>query len=238
MRTLSIFLLTALISGSVFAQYEGPRRQKYLDVALAAGNGGSLALSYQNLYGGRFKIGWGVRYTGFAGKSTELVTAPAKLTSGKTGPAVMFTDDILSNFDTLTLNKVQSNALNAVINLQFAFSKRFELGFNIDAIGISFGAQQTGRFHSASQSMTLDNSVQTAKPTAFNLLLVSDNDLGNLNSELYARYWFSDRVAVRAGLSFNFVEYTTDRKLTFDNDRFRYKSLLPMVAVSFSPFAK
>jgi len=238
MRTLSIFILAALLSGSAFAQYEGPRRQNYLDVALAAGNGGSLALSYQSLYGGRFKIGWGIRYTGFAGKTTELVTAPAKLTSGKTNPSVLFSETIESNLDTLTLNKVRTNALNAVINLQFAISKRFEVGFNIDAIGLSFGAQQTGRFHSASESKTLDNSAQTAKPTSFNLLLVSDNDLGNLNSELYARYWLGDRVALRAGLSFNFVEYTTESKLTFDNDRFRYKSLLPMVAVSFSPFVK
>jgi len=238
MRTLSIFILAALLSGSAFAQYEGPRRQNYLDVALAAGNGGSLALSYQSLYGGRFKIGWGIRYTGFAGKSTGLVTAPAKLTSGKTNPSVLFSETVESNLDTLTLNKVQTNALNAVINLQFAISKRFEVGFNIDAIGLSFGAQQTGRFHSASESKTLDNSVQTAKPTSFNLLLIGDNDLGNLNSELYARYWLGDRVALRAGLSFNFVEYTTERKLTFDNDRFRYKSLLPMVAVSFSPFVK
>lgn len=238
MRTLSILLLAALLSGNAFAQFEGPRRQNYLDVALAAGNGGSLALSYQNLYGGRFKIGWGIRYTGFVGKSTDFITAPAKLTSGKTNPSVLFSENILSNFDTLTLNKVQTNALNAVINLQFAFTKRFEVGFNIDAIGLSFGAQQTGRFHSASESKALDNSVQTAKPTSFNLLLVSDNDRGNLNSELYARYWLGDRVALRAGLSFNFVEYTTSRKLTFDNDRFRYKSLLPMVAVSFSPFAK
>ncbi len=238
MRTLSIFLFVALLSGSAFAQYEGPRRQKYVDVALAAGKGGSLALSYQNLYGGRFKIGWGIRYTGFAGKTTNFITAPAQLTSGKTDPSVLFSETIESNLDTLTLNKVQTNALNAVINLQFAFSKRFEVGFNIDAIGFSFGGQQTGRFHSASQSKALDNSVQTAKPTSFNLLLISDNDRGNLNSELYARYWLGDRVALRAGLSFNFVEYTTDRKLTFDNDRFRYKSLLPMVAVSFSPFAK
>jgi len=238
MRNLSILLLAALLSGSAFAQYEGPRRQKYLDVALAAGNGGSLALSYHSLYGGRFKIGWGIRYTGFAGKSTELVTASAKLTYGKTNPSVLFSETIESNLDTLTLNKVQTNALNAVIILQFAISKRFEVGFNIDAIGFSFGAQQTGRFQSASESMALNNSEQTAKPTAFNLLLISDNDLGNLNSELYARYWISERVALRAGLSFNFVEYTTDRKLTFDNDRFRYKSLLPMVAVSFSPFAK
>ncbi len=238
MRIYSILFLATFLSGSAMAQYEGPRRQKYVDVALAAGDGFSPALSFQSLYGGRFKIGWGVRYTGYFGKSTEFVTAPAKLTSGKTSPAVLFTENILSNFDTLTLNKVQSNALNAVINLQFAISRRFEVGFNIDAIGLSFGAQQTGLFRSASESQALDNSVQMAKPTSFNLLLVSDNDLGNLNSELYARYWLSDRIALRAGLSFNFVEYTTGRELTFDNDRFRYKSLLPMVAVSFSPFAK
>jgi hypothetical protein len=62
---------------------------------------------------------------------------------------------------------------------------------------------------------------------------VSDNDLGSLNSELYARYWVNDKIGFRAGLSFQFVEYTTDKVLTFENDRFRTKNLLPMLAISY-----
>jgi hypothetical protein len=82
----------------------------------------------------------------------------------------------------------------------------------------------------------LNNTTQTAKPTAFNLLLISDSDIGSLNSELYARYWINDRFAVRVGASFQFIEYKTDKNLTFENDRFRHKALLPFVAITYSPF--
>ncbi|MFB0907411.1 MAG: hypothetical protein QMB03_03855, partial [Spirosomataceae bacterium] len=158
------------------------------------------------------------------------ITAPAVLTSGEKGPQVLFIENIASNLDTLTFPQVGVGYINIPIHLQYSFGEKLDIGFNIDVIGFSFGKRQTGRFQS-SASASLDGSQQTASPTAFNLL-VSDNDLGSLNSELYARYSVTPKIGIRAGASFQFVEYTTDDLLAFGNDHFRAKVLQPLIAIS------
>ncbi len=233
MKKMSFLIVISLtISSLSFAQ----RNQKIADLSIAAVGGFSPALSYTYNWGlgkkAKFKIGTGIRLTYFAGSHKDLITAPAKLTSGEKGPQVLFKENILTNLDTLHLAKVGVAYLNIPIHLQYSFSQKFELGFNIDAIGISLGSKQSGKFY-AKESKSLNGTIQTGKPTPFNLLLVSDNDLGSLNSELYARYWVNDKIGIRAGLSFQFIEYTTEKKLTLDNDRFRSKALLPMIAVSY-----
>ncbi len=228
---LSAILLT--ISQLCFAQ---SKNQRYADLSVAAVGGFSPALSYNYNWGlgkrGKFKIGTGIRLTYFGGSNKDLITAPATLTSGERGPQVLFKETIVANLDTLRFGKVGVGYINIPIHLQYSFSKKFEIGFNIDVVGLSFGSKQSGTFYS-SASKSLNKTTQSAKPTTFNLLLVSDNDLGSLNSEIYARYWLNDKIGLRAGLSFQFIEYTTDKKLTFENDRFRTKNLLPMLAVSY-----
>jgi hypothetical protein len=228
-----ILIILLIISQLSFAQ---SKNQRYVDLSLAAGGGFSPALAYTYNWGlgkkSKFKIGTGIRFTYFAGKNKDLITAPATLTSGEKGPQVLFKENILGNLDTLRVAKVGVGYINIPIHLQYSFSQKFEVGFNIDAIGLSFGGKQSGTFY-AKESNSLNKSTQSAKPTVFNALLVSDNDLGSLNSELYARYWVNDKIGIRAGLSFQFIEYTTDKILTFENDRFRTKNLLPMIAVSY-----
>ena len=206
------------------------------DIALAAGSGAfSSAVSVNKLWGfgerGKFKVGLGLRLTSIFAKNLDYRTAPASLTSGKQSFVALFTEDIAANIDTLRLPQSQTNALNLNVHLQYSFSSRLDLGFNIDAIGVSFGGKQSGEYLARSQGRPL--SIEAAKVTPFNLLLVSDSDRGSLNSELYARYWVRPKVGIRAGLSFQFWEYTTDRKLAFNNDRFRDKILMPLLAVSF-----
>lgn len=228
-----LFPILLTINQLAFSQ---SKNQRYADLSIAAVGGFSPALSYNYNWGvgksGKFKIGTGIRFTYFAAGKKDLITAPATLTSGERGPQVLFKENILTNLDTLKVPKVGVGYLNIPIHLQYSFSKKFEVGFNIDAIGLSFGSKQSGTFY-ASDSKSLNISTQSAKPTTFNLLLVSDNDLGSLNSELYARYWVNDKIGLRAGLSFQFIEYTTDKILTFENDRFRTKNLLPMIAISY-----
>lgn len=234
MKRLSLVMLILLVSARLASAQN--RNQQYLDLSIAFTKGFSPALSYNYLWGignqGKFKIGTGARLTYFVAQNKDFITAPARLTSGKTGPQVLFVENILANLDTLHLSKVGVFYFNIPIHLQYSFSNKFEIGFNIDAIGLSFGKKQSGVFN-ASDSPTLNGSTQSAKPSAFNLLLVSDNDLGSLNSELYFRYWFTNKIGLRAGASFQFTEFTTTRLLTFENDRFRSKNLLPMVAVSY-----
>jgi len=233
-KSLFVLLLVAVvINGQAQSSY--PKKQTYADIALSAGGGFSGALSYNSLYGvgksKRFKIGWGARLTSFSGKDLNYYTAPAKLTSGEIGPQVIFLENVLTNIDTLKLTKAQTNALNLSIHLQYSL-KKIDVGFNIDAVGATFGGQQSGTFIAKSTRSSLHNTVQTAKPTTLNALLISDNDWGSLNSELYGRYWVNDKIGIRAGASFQFSEYTTSKKLTFENDRFRNKALMPFIALS------
>lgn len=235
-----VFLTAALLAASMaFAQI--PRNYATADWGVSAGKGFTGALSYNKYYGigqaGRFKIGWGLRLnTHFAGQ-TDHRTAPASLTSGKSSFAALVSEDIVSQIDTLRLSNSQVNSLNLNIHLQYAVFKKLEVGFNIDAVGFSFGKQQTGTFLARQSDATgRGNNGKTditAKPTGLNLLLVSDSDIGSLNSEIYARYWINNKWAIRGGLSFEFWEYTANRKLAFDNDRFRSKTLLPLIAVSY-----
>jgi hypothetical protein len=196
-----------------------------LGVGLSFGESFMINIDASKVYGvtknKKFRIGYGIRYSGVISKNQEFVTAPANITSGQTGLGVLFAENKKENFDTLSFADTQTNAINVAIYLQYAFNKKWDIGFNIDAIGFSFGGKQIGIFEANGLKTT-----QNASPTAFNLLLISDNDLGSLNSEIYARYWLTEKWAVKAGFSFMFTEYKTDKKLTFDNDRFRNKALL------------
>ena len=241
-------LLTILIlwiSLPSFSQESAPKisggftYHNNFDLSLAASSGQfSGALSWAHFYGigkrKKFQVGYGIRFTSYSGSNQNYVTAPAELTSGQTGPQVLFTEITPENYDTLFVTKAQQNAINVTINLQYSFSIKFDLGFNIDAAGITFGSRQTGKFMSSARSSAISET-QSAKPTPFNALLISDNDIGMLNSELYGRYWLTDKIALKAGLGFLFTEYTTDNKLVRDNDRWRNKSLMGLIGITYTP---
>lgn len=189
----------------------------------------STALAYQHLWKlgkkQKFGIGTGIRLTNYFGSNKYYTTAPAKLTSGKTGPGVFFADDIPQNIDSVLFKKSQANALNLSINFDYNIYKKISVGFNIDAIGFTFGGKQSGSYFGNNGA----GAATTAKPTGFNLLLISDNDLGSLNSEFYARYKFNKKWGAKIGFQFLFTEYTASTKVqtTPDgqkNDRFRNKS--------------
>jgi hypothetical protein len=188
------------------------------------------ALQYQHVWlvGKKKKIGigTGLKLTNVFGRKSFFVTAPAKLTTGKTGPGVFFGDQIIPNIDSVFLSKSQLNALNATINFTYDISTKVKLGFNIDAIGFSFGGSQQAAYYPNAGGLVVTT---TAKPTGFNALLVSDNDLGTLNSEFYGQYNINKKFGAKLGFQFLFTEYTTKTKVQITplgdkNDRFRYKS--------------
>ncbi len=242
MKKIAVLVVFLFATMQIKAQSE-KNKIKALDFAAAFGSEGfSPAFGYEQMFGlgksGKFKIGYGIRYTGYFAKDKDLHfrTAPASLTSGKSSIVALFSEDILSQIDTLHMHNVQTNAINFNIRLEYALLKKLDIGFNIDAIGATFGGSQKADFTanvSDSQGKSNNGKTFNAKPTAFNLLLISDSDIGSLNSELYARYWVSDKIGIRAGASFQFLEYKTDQKVAFDNDRFRSKQLLPFLALTF-----
>ncbi len=201
------------------------------------------ALSWKQMHGiaanGKFKLGYGLRFNTYTGSDRHYITAPAHLTSGEKGPQVLFIENIEANIDTFSVANAQHNSLNAAIYLEYDFTDKWGVGFNIDAAGITFGKEVVGTPISSNKPVNASNEI-SAQPTAYNVLLISDNDIGMLNSELYVMYNFNKKLSVNAGLTFLFTEYTTNEKLAYNsnNDRFRYKSLLGMVSINFKPFKK
>ncbi len=185
----------------------------------------SVLYGYDFEFGKRkqFAIGTGARFTSYFGSNQPYRTAPAELTTGERSLLVIFKPDIEENIDTLLVQSPWVNSVNLFINLRYKFSNRLHVGFNIDAIGFSFGGSREGTYTNDDQEI-----LTSAKPTTFNVLLTSDNDYGSLNSEFYARYDLNKRWGLKAGAQFHFTEYTTDidvQQFPEPNDRFRRKSL-------------
>jgi hypothetical protein len=234
MKKLLSLVLATIITNAILAQ---KRVHQYADLALGVGgNQQQFAGSYVYNWGigkkQKLHLGVGARLTSSFATDKYYETANARLTSGKTGPGVLFAEDIPANIDSFFVGKTQINAINISFNSEYQFTSKFSVGFNIDLIGFSFGAQKIGNY-----IRNGSNNLVQAKPTGFNALLISDNDLGSLNSELFIRYKLNNKWSLRGGTSFLFNEYKTNTKVQvqngIENDRFRYKSLYGLVALSY-----
>ncbi len=153
-------------------------------------------------------IGSGIRFTSFYGKNIYFTSAPPSLYGT---PA---------NEDSLNEKTSFIYSVNALINFGYQFTNKLQVGFDIDAIGFSFGPKTNPTF--------ISNGIETnegAKPTPFNVLLVAANDRGTLNSSLYIRYKITEKMAVRASYHLLYTELTTNQKVQTNpelNDRFRH----------------
>lgn len=182
------------------------------------------SVSFNNFSRGQFKVGFGFRLTSFFAKNKTYITAPAIYTSGKTGPSVFFADQMPANIDTIEFKRPKALSLNIAILLEYSFNQNLAIGFNIDAVGLSLGGKTTGNYKDLQQQNV------NSRPTLLNALLISDNDIGSLNSEFYAKYFLNNNpYYLKAGASFYFNEQKTLMKQRLDNDRFRYKSLAPVI---------
>jgi hypothetical protein len=226
MKKSSSFIVMFLLAAASVAQTKSNSKIQLLDLTGSIGSGqGSVAASYiHNWHLGKkqkFSIGAGARFTSYFGSNQYFISAPAKITSGSSGPGVLFEENIPANIDSLLVSSTNINALNLSINLGYRITPKLSAGFNIDAIGFSFGGNKAVRYVNGT---TIVNT--TAKPTGFNALLISDNDLGALNSELFATYSFNKKWSAKLGYQFLFTEYTTATKVQQfpqANDRFRNK---------------
>jgi long-subunit fatty acid transport protein len=157
-------------------------------------------------------VGTGIRFTGFFGSYVSFQSAPPSLHT------------IKEKEDTLKAPSPKIYAANLLINLGYNFSQKLQVGFDIDAIGFSFGPKGSPKFVSEGES-----EVAFASPTSFNALLIGANDLGSLQSGLYVRYKFAKNLGVRASYHLLFTELTTSETLQTvpeNNKRFRNSSNL------------
>lgn len=232
-----VFLLVSLTSTSVRAQL---RKNTEVGIALsAAQNQNNVAIATKKRHpigkSQKLLVGYGLRVNMYNGEDRFYVTAPAELTSSRTGPLVFFTDNILENFDTLSTENARHFSLNAAFYVGYQINDKLRIGFNIDALGISFGPLVSASII-ASQKPVNDPGIVSAKPTVLNALLISDNDWGMLNSELNINYFINSHWNIGTGLTFLFTEYTTSEPLTynFNNTRFRQKSLMGNISLNYT----
>jgi hypothetical protein len=234
-KNLIVFTVFVLMNLEGYSQ-TGERVTKYIDATFGiAKYQGTLSLSYVHTWriGAKQKLGIGLggHFTSYLAANQYYTTAPATLTSGSTSPTIIFQDNIQSNIDTFLIKSPQVNSINLSIHIDYQLSKKITAGFNIDAIGFSFGGSRTGNYINGASGKML-----SATPTPFNILLISDNDKGSLNSEFYFRYFLNDKWGLKAGAQFLFTEYTTETKVQQfpePNDRFRNKSLLFCIGASY-----
>ncbi len=183
----------------------------------------SLTLGFSHVYGfgssRRFKLGYGVRLSSFFGSDRQFTAAPPDLASEE-------------NPQSFFVESSQSNAINLGLYTDYSITENILIGFNIDVVGLSFGAEKDGVV--IDPAIISSATPDTGKPTGFNLLLVGDNDKGTLNSEFWIGYKIASNVMVRGAFSYLFAEYTTDGKYQDNNDRFRYKAAQGAVGISYT----
>lgn len=213
--------LFCLFNCITFAQELKPVNYANFTGAIGS-NQGSLSVDYFHLWklgkAKKIEVGLGGRFTSFFGTSQYFSSAPASLAADE------------KKSDSLLLQTPQVNSLNLAINLGYRISLKFGAGFNIDALGFSFGGKKDGTYINGNQGQ-----VTSATPTSFNILLVGNHDQGSLNSEFYLRYFFKEKLAVKLAYQYLFVEYTTDTKvqqLPETNDRFRNKASLLSLGIT------
>ncbi len=221
------------------------RQEHYFNLGVSIGNrefNGTGGWYHLHRFGKkkRFAIGYGLRYTGYVGGNKMYTTAPSKYTSTRQDALTIISDDVPANIDTISIVTSYVNSVNASFHLQYSLFSKLEFGTNIDVIGFSFGPETQGTLVSSSFDGK-QKPVQNAKPTPFNLLLTSDNDIGSLNSEFYLQYWLHRKWAIKLGYTFYFSELRTEEKLSFDNgrienDRYRLKSSTVLIGITFQPF--
>lgn len=243
-RHLIVILLVffSFIGGHVAAQ-DGPRpKTRTADLMLGFGGGvTNVATSYQYAwkYGKkqRLTMGIGMRFNGFFASDKYFVTAPARIVKGEGGPQAFFKEAIPDNMDSVLIPSASIFALNFMVNIGYSISDRLSAGFNIDVIGISFGKQQPGVYINGNAPDGITSKPVEAAPTGFNLLLIGENDIGSLNSELFVAYKLDERWTAKLGIQHTFMEYTTTTKvqqLPEANDRFRITPTVVCVGVGYT----
>lgn len=215
MKSVGMILSLLLLVNIAMAQTMPTKKtNRFIDLALTAGTSqGSVAFSYVHNWKigkkQKWEIGVGGRLTSYFGTKKEYVTAgPARLTRSHAIPfLIFFADQKPENWDTLNVQRPFTTAFNATVNIGYHFNKKWSAGFNIDLIGVTIGRTTNGIL--TSNGTTRNDS--KVKPSAFNLLLTGDHDLGSLNSEFFISYKFSDNWSLRGVYQFYFSEYTTTR---------------------------
>jgi hypothetical protein len=199
------------------------RENHYIDVSIGLGdNIVNSSLQWDKLFpvaNNRIKIGFGVRMNVANHWKKSFFTAPPQRTNGMQ--------------DTLTVDQQTVYYCNLMFVTDFVLLKWWDAGMNIDLVGASWGPQADGSYYSHAYG---DNGTrQTISPETLNLMLFGRNDFGNLNSQFYLRFWPSNNVSIKAGMSLGTYISHTDNALNNGNTRFNSASYMGFLSLGWTP---
>lgn len=177
---------------------------------------------YQDLSLNHFdwiRIGWGLRGSGLFSDQTAL-----------------FPHSNTTLGDSLQVRKINSISASFFGSLTVSFG-RFDLGANTDLINLAFGSLKTSTYTKDITFKTEDdltyksNKIRSA-PSLLNFLPAAlDNQNGN--SEIFARYRFTNTIGIKAGYLASRVTYSTEQKLDDGKRRFSKMFGMPFIAITF-----
>ncbi|GAB3992670.1 hypothetical protein GCM10028807_26050 [Spirosoma daeguense] len=256
MKKILVTLLT-LVSVSSFAQSPvAARLSSGYDVGMAysAQHYNPSIAYYQLLHVGNrklFALGWNFRVGAFYGDNLNYYTAPARLTREKTGFAALGAPLVEKNIDTIRYDYVSMTSVSFGIRGQINLGI-VQLGASADLLGLTLGKSRIGRYKSSTGQFAIKsasgndstttyfqgtNTFQKTSPSTLNVRLLGDNDIGTLATEVYARVYISQRIAVKAGYQWLTTETNAvNRDVVADNNRFRHRAGMGYLALTFPLF--
>jgi hypothetical protein len=218
-----LFCSNALVAQEKKSSRTPKSLTSFYDASIGAnGNDNAASLAYGNNWSlgkrQQWQLGFGARYTGYLGKQKNYQSAiPGYYRNNE-------------KMDTILVAKPQQNNIALFVNATYRIKQKFELGFNIDVIGASFGASQNAQF--------ISNKIETPAQVTTNsitALLVEANDIGMIKAEYYVAYWAKPKWMIRFGVIDLYSEYKTATELQVGNTRYRGASYMPFLSLRYSP---
>ena len=165
-----------------------------------------------------FRVTWGVRTWGYYAGRTNLIPQ----------------NNALSR-DTLQFGKITSNGASFLLGATIRLWK-FDIGANTDVLGFAFGVKRNGLYTKPSlfqgEGAEYYNKYVASGPASINFLpLFLDKQNGQ--SEVFLRFWITERVGLKLGYIQGRITYATPVKLDNGQKRFSTTYGVPYAGVSF-----
>lgn len=203
---------------TLFLQVESTQAQEAktlsnnIEVGVGFTSGGTIAgVGYWQDWGvlknKALRLGYGVRFTGFLGSDADHASAPPKF----------WNDETMR--DSLLVSSPQMSNIALYIGASYLIADRFEVGFNIDALGYTFGGDKDAIHTSTSGDGT--ETAAKVNPGSVTALLLGPNDIGMVRSDFFVGYKINENWKARVGFGPLFTEYRTETELQEGNTRYR-----------------
>ncbi len=119
-------------------------------------------------------------------------------------------------------------SVNIAAHIGVLVTETLMAGFNIDVFGFTAGGTRSGIY---TENQAAAGEGVNAQAASTNVFQGGSKDRGTLNSQFFAMWAFSDRYAIKGGLSHQRFEYVTETPLASNTRRFQMFSNLLFLGV-------